>query len=151
MAHPLNTSNQLRWCATAWLGMAATALVLTAVPVASLAQVSATALATQSSSERGVTVKVTPQAMGSPEGRWAFAVVLDTHSADINDDLVQSASLITNDGRTVKPISWTGAPPGGHHREGVLAFEVPFPRPAAVELRIVRPGEAAPRTFRWQP
>ena len=150
MTHPLNTPKKLRWCATAWLGMAAIALVLTAVPVASLAQVSATALATQSSSERGVTVKVTPQAMGSPEGRWTFAVVLDTHSADINDDLVQSASLITNDGRTIKPGSWTGAPPGGHHREGVLAFDVPAPQPRTIELRIERPGESSARSFRWE-
>ena len=150
MTHPLNTPKKLRWCPTAWLGMAATALVLAAVPVASLAQVSATALATQSSSERGVTVKVTPQAMGSPEGRWTFAVVLDTHSADLSDDLVQSASLITNEGRTIKPISWTGAPPGGHHREGVLAFDVAAPQPRTIELRIERPGESSARSFRWE-
>ncbi len=150
MTHPLKTLNQLHRCATTWLGIAAAALVLAAVPVASFAQVSATALATQSSSERGVTVKVTPQSNGSSEGRWAFAVVLDTHSADINDDLVQSASLITNDGRTIKPAGWTGALPGGHHREGVVTFNVPAPQPRTIELRIERPGEAVPRIFRWQ-
>jgi hypothetical protein len=76
--------------------------------------------------------------------------VLDTHSADLSDDLVQSASLTTDDGRTLKPVRWTGAAPGGHHREGVLAFDVPTPRPALIELRIMRPGESAARTFRWR-
>ena len=121
-----------------------------AAPLAALAQTSADATATRSSSDQGVTVKVTPKLIGSPDRRWEFAIVLDTHSADLSDDLIQSASLTTNDGRTLKPVSWTGAAPGGHHREGVLAFEVPAPRPTTIELRIERPGESAPRTFRWQ-
>lgn len=130
---------------------AAAALALAAAPGAALAQAGPTATATQSSTEQGVTVKVTAKAIGSPDGRWEFSIVLDTHSADLNDDLMQSATLTTNDGRTLKPTSWTGAGPGGHHREGVLAFDVPAPRPTAIELRIARPGESAPRTFRWQP
>ena len=128
----------------------AVALVLAGAPVATLAQTTSGAPATQSSVDRGVTVKVTPKAIDASDGRWEFSVVLDTHSADLSDDLVQSASLATDDGRTLKPASWTGAAPGGHHREGVLAFEVPAPRPTTIELRIVRPGESVPRTFRWQ-
>ena len=131
------------WILAATLGGVAT-------PLAALAQASADAMATQSSSDQGVTVKVTPTLIGSPDRRWEFAIVLDTHSADLSDDLIQSASLTTNDGRTLKPVSWTGAAPGGHHREGVLAFEVPAPRPTTIELRIARTGESAPRTFRWQ-
>ena len=130
---------------------AALALLLAASPQAAMAQAASGAMEAQTSVERGVTVKVTPKSIGSQQTRWEFSVVLDTHSADISDDLVQSATLTTGDGRTLKPLNWVETVPGGHHREGVLAFEVPFPRPAAVELRIVRPGEAAPRTFRWQP
>ena len=130
---------------------AALALLLAASPQAAMAQAASGAMEAQTSVERGVTVKVTPKLIGSQQTRWEFSVVLDTHSADISDDLVQSATLTTGDGRTLKPLNWVETVPGGHHREGVLAFEVPFPRPAAVELRIVRPGEAAPRTFRWQP
>ncbi len=132
-----------------WIAVAI--LALTAATAVALAQTSPAAPAMQSSAVQGVTVKVTPKTLGQGGGRWEFAVVLDTHSGDLSDDLVQSASLTTDDGRTLKPLGWTGAPPGGHHREGVLAFEVPAPRPATVELRIVRPGETAPRTFRWQP
>ena len=121
-----------------------------AAPLAALAQTSTDATATRSSSDQGVTVKVTPKLIGSIDSRWEFAIVLETHSADLSDDLTQSASLTTNDGRTLKPVNWTGAAPGGHHREGVLTFEVPAPRPTTIELRIAHTGESAPRTFRWQ-
>ena len=114
------------------------------------AQTSEDAAATRSSSDRGVTVKVTPKLIGSLDSRWEFSIVLETHSADLSDDLTQSATLTTNDGRTIKPTGWVGAGPTGHHREGVLAFEVPAPRPTMIELRIARTGESAPRTFRWQ-
>ena len=121
-----------------------------AAPLAGLAQTSADATATRSSSDRGVTVKVTPKLIGSLDSRWEFSIVLETHSADLSDDLTKSATLTTNDGRTLKPTGWVGAGPTGHHREGVLAFEVPAPRPTMIELRIARTGESAPRTFRWQ-
>lgn len=131
-----------------WI-LAAT-LGVVAAPLAARAQASANATTTQSSSELGVTVKVTPKLIGSPDKPWEFTIVLDTHSADLSDDLTQSATLTTDDGRTLKPVTWVGAAPGGHHREGVLAFDVPTPRPGAIELQINRQGESAPRTFRWQ-
>ena len=121
-----------------------------AAPLTALAQTSTDATATRTSSDQGVTVKVTPKSIGSLGNRWEFNIVLETHSADLSDDLTQSATLTTNDGRTFKPTAWVGAGPTGHHREGVLAFEVPPPRPAVVELKIARPGESSPRTFRWQ-
>lgn len=77
-----------------------------------------------------------------------FAVVLDTHSADLDDDLTQTARLIV-DGREFPPARWTGAAPGGHHREGKLSFALPLQPPQVVELRIQRRGEAQPRVFRW--
>lgn len=128
----------------------AAALVLAAMPSAAMAQAGPAATTAQSSSDRGVTVKVTPKAIGSADSRWEFSVVLDTHSVDLSDDLTQIAVLATDDGRVLQPSSWTGAGPGGHHREGVLSFDVQAPLPATIELRITRPGEAAPRTFRWQ-
>ena len=99
-------------------------------PLAALAQTSADTAATRASSDRGVTAKMAPKLTGSTDKRWEFAIVLDSHSVGLSDDLMQSASLTTNDGRTLKPVSRTGAPAGGHHREGVLAFEVPAPQHA---------------------
>ena len=130
--------------------MALAGLLMVTAPCVAWAQTPLAASTERSSSERGVTVKVSAKSVGQPGSPWEFAVVLDTHSADLSDDLAQSATLTTDDGRTFKPTGWLGAPPGGHHREGVLVFDVPTPRPGVIELRIDRPGESAPRTFRWQ-
>lgn len=148
MGYPVRSGMGQRWLLVGW--MASASLVLAASPLVALAQASLDATATQSSSEQGVSVKVTAKSVGLQGSRWEFAVVLDTHSAELSDDLSQSATLTTGDGRAFKPTAWLGAPPGGHHREGVLAFDVPAPRPSTVELRIDRPGESAPRTFRWK-
>jgi hypothetical protein len=130
--------------------MASAGLLMVTAPCVAWAQTPLAASTERSSSERGVTVKVSAKSVGQPGSPLDFAVVLDTHSTDLSDDLAQSATLTTDDGRTFKPTGWMGAPPGGHHREGVLVFNVPTPRPGVIELRIDRPGESAPRTFRWQ-
>jgi hypothetical protein len=123
------------------------ALVLaatTALPAA------AAELDAQKSTDRGVTVAVTPQNLTDSAGSWNFKIVLDTHSADLSDDLTQSAVLVDGSGKRHMPVAWDGAGPGGHHREGVLRFKPISPRPQSIELQIARNGEAAPRVFRWQ-
>lgn len=112
--------------------------------------VAASHLATQTSSARGVTVKVTPQNMAGDAKTWNFAIVLDTHSAELNDDLVKSSLLLDSAGGRFTPVAWDGASPGGHHREGVLRFKPVSTQPQSIELQITRAGEDAPRSFRWQ-
>lgn len=102
----------------------------------------------QSTTVQGVTVKVVPQSLGAG-GTWSFQLTFDTHSQSLDDDLLQSTVLVTDDGRELKPTAWKGAGPGGHHREGVLEFSVPEPAARSVELRMQRPGERALRSFRW--
>lgn len=104
--------------------------------------------AVRTSAEQGVTLKVTPTAWVAGDREWSFSVVLDAHSQALDDDLAKSAVLVI-DGREVKPLQWTGAAPGGHHREGRLGFPAPAALPQTVELRIQRPGEVSPRIFRW--
>ncbi|MBI4189012.1 MAG: hypothetical protein HY525_00565 [Betaproteobacteria bacterium] len=104
----------------------------------------------QRSCAGGVTVALTPQNLTTSAKSWDFKVVLDTHSGDLSDDLVKSSLLLDSAGKHYAPIAWDGAPPGGHHREGVLRFKPVFPQPQSIELQITRSGEAAPRTFRWQ-
>jgi hypothetical protein len=104
-------------------------------------------LSTQSSSAAGVTVKATPRA--SSGGAWEFEIVFDTHTQELNDDLVKSVSLLA-DSKPLAPAGWQGDPPGGHHRKGVLRFNPVSPQPKTIELTIQRPGESAPRSFRWQ-
>lgn len=75
-------------------------------------------------------------------------VKLETHTQPLDDDLTKVSELIV-DGKRYVPLAWEGAPPGGHHRQGVLRFGGIAPPPAVVELRIRLAGDAAPRTFRW--
>ena len=77
-------------------------------------------------------------------------MVLDTHSQDLSDDLLKTAVLVDAQGGRHAPLAWQGAPPGGHHREGVLRFKGLGALPDAIELQIRRPGEAAPRAFLWK-
>ncbi|MGQ0526006.1 MAG: hypothetical protein ACT4P8_20365 [Betaproteobacteria bacterium] len=102
--------------------------------------------ASQSSSADGVTIKATPRS--SPNGGLEFEIVFDTHSQELKDDLMKTASL-TTDGRRLAPNGWQADPPGGHHRKGVLRFDATA-RAQVLELTIARPGESKPRLFRWQ-
>jgi len=107
----------------------------------------ASPLPVQSVSASGVTVKATPRAQ--PGGAWTFEIVFDTHSQDLKDDLMKSATLIAG-GKTYAPANWQGDPPGGHHRKGTLNFGAIDPQPREIELRIARPGEPKPRSFTWK-
>jgi len=107
-------------------------------------------LGTQKSSERGVTVAVTPQNLSADAKSWDFKIVLDTHSGTLSDDLLKTAVLLDGTGTQHVPVAWDGAAPGGHHREGVLRFKPMTPQSAAIELRITRPDEPGPRSFKWQ-
>lgn len=125
-------------------GAFAAALALAGAPVS--AQV---VTATAQSTVGGVTVKITPRNIAADAQAWVFAVVLDTHSQELADDLLQTTVLVTEDGRELKPSAWKGAAAGGHHREGTLEFAAAAPAPRAFELRMRRPGEAQPRVFRF--
>ena len=106
-------------------------------------------LAQQTSRDRGVTVRVKPVDVSAGAKAWTFEVVLETHSQDLSDELVRVATLNGIGRAPQRPTGWQGDPPGGHHRKGVLRFAPITPAPLAVELRIQRPGESAPRTFQW--
>ena len=107
--------------------------------------------ATAQTTLAGVTVKITPRVTAADAATWVFAVVLDTHSQELSDDLLRTTVLVTDDGRELQPIAWKGAAPGSHHREGSLEFTAPSPAPKAFALRMQRPGEAEARTFRFAP
>lgn len=112
--------------------------------------VAAAELSSQKSSDRGVTIAVTPQNLVAGASTWDFKIVLDTHSGDLSDDLLKTAALLDGTGTRHAPVAWEGPGPGGHHREGTLRFNATTPRPQSVELQIQRPAESKPRSFRWQ-
>ena len=124
-------------------------LLLLAAALLVAFNLAAAQLATQKSSANGVTVAVTPGGFAAEAKTWDFAVVLDTHTQELSDDLAGSAVLVDDRGNEFKALAWEGAGPGGHHRKGVLKFKAIEPKPQALELRVSRPGEAKARIFRW--
>ncbi len=112
------------------------------------AQSSPQTTSTRTSSEGGVTLEITPRPAAHGGGEWEFAVKLDTHSGALSDDLVNTAVLLADD-HQILPSRWTGAGPGGHHREGVLTFPAPTQPVKSIELRVQRSNETAARIFRW--
>ncbi len=92
-------------------------------------------------------VSITVAAINRVE--WSFAISLETHSVDIKEDLTQVVVLVDEDGNEYKPINWTGDPPGGHHRKGVLSFGEITPIPRSVALLIYQIGGIDERKFEW--
>ena len=102
-----------------------------------------------------VTVTVTWR---GPEAGPVFAVVMDTHSVDLDSyDLQGLAVLRTGEGKELRPSGWD-APKGGHHRQGNLTFPTtasdgsPLVGPATRSLELVlRDIAGVPeRVFRWE-
>lgn len=111
--------------------------------------VSAKPLAQQTSRDQGVTIKVKPVDVAPTAAAWSFEIVLDTHGGELSDDLARTVTLHAG-GKQTLPTAWQGDAPGGHHRKGTLRFEAIQPVPESIELRVQRPGEKAPRSFRWR-
>jgi len=105
-------------------------------------------LSPRTSTLAGVTLKATPRSLTGAV--WEFELMFDTHTQNLGDDVAKSAVLVADGGATHTALEWQGDPPGGHHRKGVLRFNPVSPLPQAIELRIQRSGESAPRSFRWR-
>ncbi len=105
---------------------------------------------TKTDDQPPVTVKVTPLELGEDAEVWMFAITFDTHSGSLSDDLLTAATLADDKGNAHAPTAWEGSVPGGHHREGVLVFDVISPTPSQVVLKVKNVGGVAERTFTWK-
>ena len=104
--------------------------------------------APQISDMQSIKITVAPRNILGTAKSWEFEVIVESHTRDLNDDLAKSAVLIA-DGKQYLPLLWEGAPPGGHHRKGLLRFKTIAPLPSSIELQIRLAGDAAPRSFKW--
>ena len=104
----------------------------------------------QNSQAGGVSISVKPVDVSATSATWQFQVVMNTHGGDLGDDQTRTATLVDAAGQQHAALGWDGDPAGGHHRKGALRFKALSPRPEALELRILRPGETTPRIFRWK-
>lgn len=107
------------------------------------------AYAPQTGNERGIKVTVILQDKVQDGKDLAFSVSLETHTRALDEDLAKSAVLLA-DGRQYLPVGWEGAPPGGHHRKGLLRFRAITPQPRVLELQLRLADDPAPRSFKWR-
>ena len=107
---------------------------------------------TRKSNERSVTVEVTPLNLSAGPGTLDFRIVLETHSIELDYDLVRIATLLDDRGNEYRPASWDGST-GGHHVEGLLKFagrdRILSSGANSLEMRIVGVAGVPSRTFRW--
>lgn len=102
---------------------------------------------TRADEQGSVTIKVTPEGIFGGQGK--FRIVFNTHSVDLNQDLLETAVLMDDQGNTYKPTRWDGSGPGGHHREGTLVFDSINSAASSVELHLRSIGEVPERLFKW--
>lgn len=102
----------------------------------------------QTNNEGPVAVNVAPHKSASA-GIWEFEITLETHSVELNEDLMKAAVLIA-DNKNYEPIAWDGDPPGGHHRKGILQFAPTSSQPQSITLKILGVGGVDERNFTWQ-
>lgn len=125
------------------LSSLAATIIFSCTPAAAAAE-----YASQTSDERGIKITVAPKGIPNEARTWDFEVILESHTRDLSDDLTKSALLIA-DGKQYLPAGWEGAPPGGHHRKGLLRFKAIVPQPRSMELQVRLTGDTLPRSFKW--
>ena len=103
----------------------------------------------QQVSEGEISITVKPINISEGEEEWKFNIAMNTHSIELDHDVLQSVKLIDDTGKAYKPVAWEGGEPGGHHREGVLAFKELTPIPKFIKVEILGIGEDK-RDFRWE-
>jgi hypothetical protein len=101
-----------------------------------------------SNRENRVRVDVVPVQLES--GKSAkFEIRMNTHSGDLSQDLVSVSTLKDEKDREYRPVDWQGAPPGGHHRTGVLEFSALNGDTKSVTLVIRDVASVPERIFKW--
>ena len=107
-------------------------------------------LSLQTNSQGNVTMQVKPINISKASKIWAFEIDLETHTVELNQDLVKNAVILDDQGKGYYPVAWEGDPSGGHHRKGILKFEAIFPIPKLVLLKINQIGDTQERVFKWE-
>ena len=104
----------------------------------------------QLNNENAVTVEITP--LNLPDGGGPtldFEVAFNTHSVDLSFDPAAISVLRDDAGREYQAVAWEGDGPGGHHRAGVLRFNVPETASTFIEVIIHDVAGVPERVFQW--
>ncbi|HCM38100.1 MAG: hypothetical protein UV61_C0009G0038 [Candidatus Gottesmanbacteria bacterium GW2011_GWB1_43_11] len=76
---------------------------------------------TRENSGGNVTVSITPVRL-TPGTQPQFQIAFETHSVELDFDVAKITTLTDQQGQQFPIPIWDGAPPGGHHRQGILTF-----------------------------
>lgn len=101
-------------------------------------------LETRTLSAGEIDIKLEPRQLDDQGA--AFAITLDTHSAELSMDL--AAAELEVAGTSWPVAGWDGDSPSGHHREGELRFEAAGP--ATGTARLTLPGFPEPVEITWE-
>lgn len=111
----------------------------------------------QTDDQGEVTIAIQPLDISPQSSVWRFQVTLNTHSRELNEDLVAAAELRNNKDERFETIGWEEGSlpagrqaPGGHHRSGVLSFRPLLPFPSEITLRFRDVGGIPERVFIWR-
>ncbi|HEX2996847.1 MAG TPA: hypothetical protein VHP14_18645 [Anaerolineales bacterium] len=109
---------------------------------------------TRTDEQGAVMVDVTPGNLSNPVDSIEFEVGMNTHSVDLSMDLAALATLKTDTGRSVAPLSWEGMA-GGHHVSGKLIFPSqvdgkPLLEGASTLTLVIQNVDVPERTFTWE-
>lgn len=103
----------------------------------------------QSSNKNRVRVDVVPIQLNT--GKPAkFEIRMNTHSEDLNFDLVAISTLKDDQGHEYQPLNWRGSSPGGHHRSGVLEFVAISDESKSITLLLKNIAGVPERVFKWE-
>lgn len=100
----------------------------------------------QSSDQGEVSIEATPVVL-EPGKEAKFNVVFNTHSVELDYDLLKLSSLSDDKGNKLAPISWSGGS-GGHHLNGELVFPSISAKAKSAQL-IIANISGFDRSFTW--
>ena len=124
-------------------------LVMFALTIILGAALDANAYKRQSNRQKGVTVVVQPTQLAA--GREVkFDIRMNTHSVELNHDMVSVATIVDDNGYHYRPLIWDGSPPSGHHRSGILQFPVLKGYPNSIKLILTDIAGVPERIFAWK-
>ena len=110
---------------------------------------STNAYQTQSNDAGEVTVQVTPVTL-LYDKPIEFEIVMNTHSVELDADMLQGVILRDDAGNEFKPQAWDGPGAGGHHRAGKLTFGNLPASVRSVTLVLKNIAKVPERVFTWK-
>jgi hypothetical protein len=109
---------------------------------------------TLTDTQGAVEVAVSQINLNAPGETLDFYIAMNTHSVNLDTDLVKNTFLTTDSGLSISPVRWD-APSGGHHISGTLSFAPTLGNKVVLEgatkfTLTIRNVDVRERVFTWE-